>query len=82
MALSNKNRGEKFIKHLSNIFIPHLNYDPLHRAKVKEFFSLLISLSLPPKAVNLSKIKFIINELNPENPLGMISHFTFLQYIS
>ena len=69
-ASSDANRAEEFAKHLSYTFTPHPELHPTHTAEVKEFLSSPIPLSLPPKPVNPSEVKFLINKLKPRKSPG------------
>ncbi|MXP61690.1 reverse transcriptase family protein [Pantoea sp. Taur] len=69
-AASDQKRAEEFANHLTSTFLPHSESHPTHTAKVNEFLTSPIPLSLPPKAVNPSEVKFLIKRLKPRKSPG------------
>ncbi|MGR0202335.1 hypothetical protein, partial [Klebsiella pneumoniae] len=53
----------KFAKHLSSTFTPQPTQNHQHSISVEDFLSSPIPLSLPPKAVNPSEVKYLLKNL-------------------
>ena len=69
-AASDEDKAEEFAKHLSYTFAPHPESHPSHTVKVEESLSIPIPLSLPPKAVNPSEVKYLLRKITPRKSPG------------
>ncbi|KAL1114899.1 hypothetical protein AAG570_007723, partial [Ranatra chinensis] len=68
-ARSDEKKAEVFHSHISSIFQPFPDTDPVHTSQVYEFLDSPLPLSLPPRSFTPSEVSFIISRLpNRKSP--------------
>ncbi|KAL1139752.1 hypothetical protein AAG570_006729, partial [Ranatra chinensis] len=68
-ARSDEEKAEVFHSHISSIFQPFPDTDPVHTSQVYEFLDSPLPLSLPPRSFTPSEVSFIISRLpNRKSP--------------
>ncbi|KAL1139859.1 hypothetical protein AAG570_006836 [Ranatra chinensis] len=92
-ARSDEEKAEVFHSHISSIFQPFPDTDPVHTSQVYEFLDSPLPLGLPPRSFTPSEVSFIISRLpNRKSPgydlitAPILKHFprralVFLTYI-